>query len=73
MVDKSAAPQINKEVFDREVMAITQKAKPHHGKRCQLLRAVVMEDDAWDEKVAKSVVRLEGGTEIVLLNDEVRG
>jgi cytochrome c556 len=47
------------------------KIAKHVGKSCERVRAVVPDDDAWDAKAAKTVVKLEDGSEVVLFNDEI--
>jgi hypothetical protein len=43
----------------------------HHGKTCTVVRAVTEEDKEWDREIGKTWVRLEDGTEVAVLNDEV--
>jgi hypothetical protein len=48
-----------------------EKIVPHVGKTCERVRAVTPEDDLFDKKAAKTVVKLEDGTELTLFNDEI--
>lgn len=58
----------------RVIAAIRDETAQHHGKECEVLRAVTPDDGrAFDVKVAKSVVEFADGTEFIVLNDEIRG
>jgi len=54
------------------IHAIRERSKKHHDKAVEVLRAVTAEDEAWEPSAPKTVVKLEDGTEFVVLNDEVR-
>ncbi|HEX2653572.1 MAG TPA: hypothetical protein VHN11_07975 [Xanthobacteraceae bacterium] len=51
----------------------TQTAK-YDGQACERVRAVTEEDgEAFNPAIAKTVVKLEDGSEAIVLNDEIKG
>jgi hypothetical protein len=50
------------------------QTKPHDGKTCTVVRSVThdLDGEAFDVGIAKSVVKLEDGTEIVVTNIELQ-
>jgi len=56
------------------IKSTREQTAPHDGKACERVRAVTLDDgEAWDKNLAKTVVRLEDGTEVIVINDEIRG
>ena len=56
------------------IASMREQTAKHHGKRCTVVRSVTPEDgEAFDRNVAKSVVKLEDGTQVYVVNDEIRG
>lgn len=47
------------------------KIKDRIGQDCERVRAVTSDDEAWDVKVAKTIVRFADGTEAAVINDEI--
>ena len=56
------------------IVSVRATTARHTGKACTPVRAVTVDDgEAFDPNVAKTVVKLDDGTEVVCLNDEIRG
>jgi hypothetical protein len=54
------------------IMSSRVNTKPHDGKSCTPLRSITAEDgEAFDVLLAKTVVKLDDGTEVIVANIEL--
>jgi hypothetical protein len=55
------------------IISSRRQTRPHDGKLCDLVRSVTEEDgEAFDTALAKTVVKLEDGCQVIVANIELQ-